>query len=39
LKTAVKIIAPIALKTIAKKTGIPVDAATKPIVDASVKRY
>lgn len=37
LKTAVQIIAPVALKTIAQKTGIPVDAATKAIVDASVK--
>ena len=36
LKTVVKIAAPILLKGVAKYTGIPVDAATKQITDASL---
>lgn len=36
VKTAVKIAAPIVLKSVAQYTGIPVDAALKPIIDASI---
>ena len=35
-KTAVKIVAPIVLKALEKKTGIPFTAAQKPIIDASL---